>query len=57
MYKIKKNIFMNKETIIIIKKNENGSESSFGEWLDNADYQEYLKWLEEGNTPLPAENN
>jgi hypothetical protein len=21
----------------------------------NADYQEYLKWLEEGNRPLPAE--
>ena len=25
----------------------------------NTDYQEYLEWLEEGNTPLPAdeENN
>jgi hypothetical protein len=23
----------------------------------NTDYQEYLKWLEEGNTPLPAEEN
>jgi hypothetical protein len=23
----------------------------------NTDYQKYLKWLEEGNTPLPAEEN
>ncbi len=23
----------------------------------NTDYQAYLKWVEEGNTPLPAENN
>ena len=23
--------------------------------LDNTDYQAYLKWISEGNTPLPAE--
>jgi hypothetical protein len=23
--------------------------------LANTDYQEYLKWLEKGNTPLPAD--
>ena len=23
----------------------------------NTDYQTYLRWLEEGNTPLPAEEN
>ena len=23
----------------------------------NTDYQAYLKWVDEGNTPLPAENN
>ena len=22
---------------------------------DNTDYQAYLKWVEEGNTPLPAD--
>ena len=24
---------------------------------DNTDYQAYLKWLADGNTPLPAENS
>lgn len=24
---------------------------------DNTDYQAYLKWLAEGNEPLPAEEN
>ena len=24
---------------------------------DNTDYQTYLRWLEEGNTPTPAEEN
>jgi hypothetical protein len=23
---------------------------------DNTDYQAYLKWVEEGNTPLPADS-
>jgi hypothetical protein len=23
---------------------------------DNTDYQAYLKWVAEGNTPIPAEN-
>lgn len=24
---------------------------------DNTDYKEYLKWIAEGNTPLPPEGN
>ena len=33
----------------------NGSDSiPFAD--DNTDYQAYLKWVAEGNTPLPAEN-
>lgn len=24
---------------------------------DNTDYQAYLRWLEEGNTPTPTEEN
>jgi hypothetical protein len=24
---------------------------------DNTDYQAYLKWLSDGNTPLPPDNN
>ena len=56
MYKLVKHTFMNQESITIVKTNADGSESSFGEWADNTDYQAYLEWLAVGNTPLPAEN-
>ena len=32
-------------------------EKSFLMDENNPDYQAYLRWLEEGNTPLPAEEN
>ena len=41
--------------VSIIKTNEDGSSCSFLEDTNNTDYQTYLKWLDEGNTPLPAD--
>ena len=39
------------------KFNEDGTEIAFlFNDPDNTDYQAYLKWLADGNTPLPAEN-
>jgi hypothetical protein len=35
--------------------NENGSITSFSFDAANTDYQEYLKWIAEGNEPLPAD--
>jgi cytochrome c len=36
-----------------IKRNSDGTVIPFDP--DNTDYQAYLKWVEEGNTPLPAD--
>ena len=40
----------------VLKTNEDGSISSIPFAPDNTDYQAYLKWIEEGNTPLPADD-
>lgn len=39
----------------IIFKREDGSMLVMREDPANTDYQAYLKWLEEGNTPEPAD--
>ena len=54
MYKIKNDLQTNL-LATIIKINENGSVTSFGVNPANTDYQAYLKWVSEGNEPLPAE--
>ena len=37
------------------KINEDGSITSFVFDEANTDYQQYLKWLEEGGVPVPAD--
>ena len=51
MYKLCKNIFGGEPTIVI-RLSDNASIP-----FDpaNSDYQEYLRWLEQGNTPLPVD--
>jgi len=39
----------------VLKYNENGSIAAIPFAPDNTDYQAYLKWLDEGNTPEPAD--
>jgi hypothetical protein len=39
----------------IIKTNDDGSTTSFAKNEANTDYQAFLLWKSEGNTPLPAE--
>lgn len=49
MYKFVKNSFG--EIVCVLR--EDGWFIPFDE--ANTDYQEYLKWVQEGNTPLPAD--
>jgi hypothetical protein len=54
MYKIIKNIDGG-ESSAVMRFNADGSVSSIPFAPDNTDYQAYLKWVAEGNTPEPAE--
>jgi hypothetical protein len=53
MYKQTMNPFTNKPFTTQIQRIADNAAIPFA--LDNTDYQAYLKWLEEGNTPLPAD--
>jgi hypothetical protein len=45
------------EADAVLKTNDDGSCTSFIFDPANTDYQEYLRWLDAGNTPEPAEEN
>ena len=53
MYKQCKDTITNQITNCVIRLSD-GAAIPFDK--DNTDYQAYLKWLAEGNTPQPAEN-
>jgi hypothetical protein len=52
MYKLTRTTPLYPEVSSVIRTSD-GACIPFDE--SNTDYQAYLKWLEEGNTPLPAE--
>jgi len=55
MYKVTVKTYLNNEYLEIIRTNQDGSATSIPEDPANTDYQAYLKWVAEGNTPLPAD--
>jgi hypothetical protein len=56
MYKIIKFDLYGVEQTHIQRDNGDGSFTSFPTDENNELYQAYLKWVAEGNEPLPAEN-
>jgi hypothetical protein len=57
MYKVikKHNVFDGAEQEFILRTNTDGSFTSFPADPANTDFQEYQRWLAEGNTPEPAD--
>ena len=54
MYKLYKDVRTN-EIVSVVKTNTDGKVWSIPFVEANTDYQEYLEWLAEGNTPEPAD--
>jgi hypothetical protein len=53
MYKLLANPRNRSENLAVIRRLDDGAFIPMDE--GNTDYQTYLKWLEEGNTPEPAD--
>jgi hypothetical protein len=53
MYKLIKNPYT--QQINVVQKQVGDIMFSIPFDESNTDYQQYLKWLDEGNTPLPAD--
>lgn len=51
MYKLLKGFLESQPNSVL--RLEDGASIPFAP--DNTDYQAYLKWLDEGNTPIPAD--
>jgi len=52
MYKKLNDLITNQEADVILRLSDN---ASIPKDKANTDYQEYLEWLDEGNTPEPAD--
>jgi hypothetical protein len=55
MYKLYNQEYMGVINQIVIRTDSPDSYTSIPMNEDNADYQAYLKWVAEGNTPLSAD--
>ena len=55
MYKTMTQTMYGTTKTFVIRDNGNGSFTSFSDDPANTDYAEYLRWIEAGNTPLPAD--